>query len=153
MNSERKEPHLSGLDTNDDSRERIPTLTERATYNLHKFRESDPGKSPAYTDPFSESLADVLGKEPESLPRLDDYDFVEELAGMKTGAPIREASAPTTADDWKAPHRTLGPVPEIRSEDILALSDRVLDQIAPALREAITAAVTELLSRQSRDTR
>jgi hypothetical protein len=49
--------------------------------------------------------------------------------------------------DEPAPEESATAVPPaITVEAIEALSDRVLDQIAPALREAVTAAVTELLN-------
>ena len=84
--------------------------------------------------------AAALDDDAAATPRLDDYDFIEELT--QEDSEPEPAGKPVTLPETET---------TIRLEDIEALSDRVLDQIAPALREAVAAAVTELLAGRLRD--
>ncbi len=145
MTSERKEPHLTDLD-HAGNEERIPTLSERASPDLFDDLEEPvpadhqgKGEDPA----LQTDLAAALDDDAEAVPSLDDYDFVEELTREDTEAPAPAVDIPADTPE---------PEPMISPEQIEALSDRVLDQIAPALREAVTAAVTDLLAKRSRDT-
>jgi len=145
MNSERKEPHLTDLD-HAGRQERIPTLSERAAPDLFDDLEApmlaaDDARDPGGTA-LRESLAARLDDEGTTGPRLDDYDFIDELTR-------EDVPAPTVPEEPASSPENL---PTISPEDIEALSDRVLDQIAPALREAVTAAVTELLAGRMRGT-
>lgn len=149
MNSDRKEPRLSSLEQTG-KQERIPTLSERVAPDLfegwepHSDDERGDGESahPA-PDPLRAGMVDMLDDD-GTTPRLDDYDFIDELTSDQT--PVPEApGADAVAGDASMAR------PGISAEDIEALSDRVLDQIAPALREAVTAAVTELLAAHRRD--
>ena len=138
MTSERKEPHLTDLG-HAGSQERIPTLSERASADL--FADWDE-HSPEKEEPaLHEDLASALDDDTTASPNVDDYDFVEELTRERPEQPAAEKSPDTLETE-----AIFSP------EQIEALSDRVLDQIAPALREAVAAAVTELLAKQSRDT-
>lgn len=143
MTSERKEPHLTDLDPAG-RQERIPTLSERVAPDLFdELEDSPPADEPLQEEEpvLSDNLADALDDDTATTPQLDDYDFIEELT--------REDSEPEPAGEkMNAPETEAA----IRPEDIEALSDRVLDQIAPALREAVAAAVTELLAKRSNDT-
>lgn len=142
MTSERKEPHLSGLDPAG-PQERIPTLSDRAPPDL--FADWKPAaEAQTGGDDLHRKLAETLGDEADSVPNLADYDFVEELTRPDPETPEPEAPAQAAEPE---------PALEISAEDIEALSDRVLDQVAPALREAVTAAVTELVAARSRDPR
>ncbi len=142
MTSERKEPHLTDLN-HAGNQERIPTLSERASPDLFDdWEEPTPadnqrtGEDPA----LHENLAAVLDNDATASPSLDDYDFIEELTAEETERPnVREQD-------------TLETEVTISPEQIETLSDRVLDQIAPALREAVAAAVTELLTKRPHDT-
>jgi len=142
MTSERKEPHVTDLD-HAGSHERIPTLSERVAPDLFSDWEEPAAtgdQHPSEEPPPDANLAAALDDGAPATPRLDDYDFIDELT--------REDSEPErAADQMTAPEMDAG----IRPEDIEALSDRVLDQIAPALREAVAAAVTELLAGKLRD--
>jgi hypothetical protein len=138
MTSERKEPHLTDLD-HAGNQERIPTLSERAAPDL--FDELQDTLPDSGDTALNRDLGAALGDEDDAGPRLDDYDFIEELTREDEPAPAareEHSGSPESA-------------PAISPEDIEALSDRVLDQIAPALREAVTAAVTELLAGRARD--
>ena len=142
MTSERKEPHLTDLD-HAGNEERIPTLSERASSDLFSdWEEPAPADDQRQREEpaLHENLAAALDNDAAASPRLDDYDFIEELT--------QEDSEPEPAGK-----RMTTPEAEttIRPGDIEALSDRVLDQIAPALREAVAAAVTELLAGRLRD--
>lgn len=143
MTSERKEPHLTDLD-HAGSHERIPTLSERVAPDLFSDWE-EPAASgdqrPGAEPPADANLAAALDDDDAATPRLDDYDFIEELTREDDSEPEPAAERNT------APEMETG----IRPEDIEALSDRVLDQIAPALREAVAAAVTELLAGKLHD--
>ena len=138
MTSARKEPHLTDLD-HAGKQERIPTLSERAAPDLFDELQDtlpDSSDSELYRD-----LSAALEDEDNAGPSLDDYDFIDELTREDPPAPAARE------DDTAAPQSA----PAISPEDIEALSDRVLDRIAPALREAVTAAVTELLVGRARD--
>lgn len=140
MTSERKEPHLTDLD-HAGNQERIPTLSERAAPDLFdELQDTLPDNGDTGLD---HDLSAALEDEDSAGPNLDDYDFIDELTREDPPAPAA-VSEDDTASTESAP-ATVSP------EDIEALSDRVLDQIAPALREAVTAAVTELLAGRARD--
>ncbi len=138
MTSERKEPHLTDLD-HAGNQERIPTLSDRAAPDLFdELQDTMPDNDDTV---LNRNLSAAFGDEAAAGPRLDDYDFIDELTREDPPAPaVRE-------DEPDVPVSS----PDIGPEDIEALSDRVLDQIAPALREAVTAAVTELLAGRARD--
>ena len=149
MNSDRKEPRLSSL-AQPDKQERIPTLSERVAPDLFDNRElhSDEGSGDRETahapsDPSRAGVGDMLDDD-GTIPRLDDYDFIDELAG-------EQAPVPEERDADAGAGESSNDVPDISAEDIEALADRVLDQIAPALREAVAAAVSELLAAHSRN--
>lgn len=149
MTDERKEPHLSGIDDTGPRQDRIPTLSEVVSPDLFDLPLPDPGRAPQA--PGGESAAEphewdpptVRGREAElpeaerEIPAGDPHaEPALEPPGLEA-APVRDA----------APEPAPAPIPE---EEIEALADRVLDQIAPALREAVSAAVTELLDRHGR---
>lgn len=142
MTQERKQPHLSGIDS-DSRQERIPTLSEVVAPDLLDTDSPVPGRertSASAAGPEGHNTGDLsahLDDDTDQV-RLDDYDFIEELANDNPPDPNPAPSA-------KQPG-----APAISAEEIESLSDRVLDQIAPALREAVTAALTELLERQDR---
>ncbi len=123
MTNERKEPHLSDLGPAA-KQDRIPTLYDAVVPDL--FEPRRPG-SPELSIPDEETVPNLatLRNNAADEPRFD------------ANAPVEESAPEEPA--------TAGP-PAITDEAIEVLSDRVLDQIAPALREAITAAVTELLT-------
>lgn len=77
-------------------------------------------------------------------PRISDFD-----------PSSREERIPTLSE--KAEPDAIKPPkpasPEVSAEAIEILSGRVFEQITPALREAVTAAVTELLEQHKSDAR
>lgn len=142
MTEKRKEPRLSGIEAGTDQ-ERIPTLSEVVSPDL--FERATPAGQPRARageaqGPGHDGPEPGAAGEDEDGPRLGDYDFIDKLvAEPRHVAPADTATKPAA--------------PAISAEEIETLSDRVLDQVAPALREAVTAAVTELLNRQDRDGR
>lgn len=140
MTQERKEPRFSEIDPGT-GRERIPTLSDVVSSDLFD-PVPPPEQAPRDTEEAHENEPEDAGQAvadtDESGPQLGDYDFVDELVN---DPPPEEQAAETNPPAG----------PQISAEDIEALSDRVLDQVAPALREAVTAAVTELLSRKAPD--
>jgi len=141
MTQERKNPHLSGI-ASDPGQERIPTLSEVVAPDIFDSDLPAPGREPGSTtapgdgNDNADDFSSPLDNGSDRL-RLDDYDFIEELANENPPAPHTAPSPEPGA-------------PIISVEEIESLSDRVLDRIAPALREAVTAALTELLDRQDR---
>lgn len=149
MNSDRKEPRLSSLEQTG-KQERIPTLSERVAPDLFEGWEpqsrdggGDGESTHLHPDSLHTGAADMFDDD-ETTPRLDDYDFIDELTGEQAPEPQAHDAEPEAEGARMA-------APDISAEDIETLSDRVLDQIAPALREAVTAAVTELLAAHRRD--
>ncbi len=128
MTNERKEPHLSDLGPAD-KQDRIPTLYDTIAPDLLETRR--PG-SPKLSIPGEETVPNLatLRNNATAEPRFENNDLVDK--------PVPEK--PATA----AP-------PIITAEAIEVLSDRVLDRIVPALREAIAAAVAELLNPSYRE--
>lgn len=160
MTSERKEPGLGRLDDAADS-ERIPTLTDIAAPDSPPDggaarTPADERKEDAVHDPWAPAPVDdeqlSFAESPDAGPDASDYDFIDELTrtheARPPAQPERDAGAdPAPAGEPEAPapaDKPEAPTPE----EIEALADRVLDQLAPLLRETVAAAVEDLLARR-----
>ncbi len=152
MSDQRKEPDLGRYEDLAGT-DRIPTLTDIATRGS---TTPDQGK---HDEAASHAFAPLESKEPgaqsaspelfEDLPEFSlpdeetgsldpaDYDFIDELTQPAEPEPTQPATqaAPDPVPDS----------PSFSGDELEALADRILDQIAPALREAITAAIETLI--------
>jgi|GEM_PF-1985730 len=83
-------------------------------------------------------------------PDFDQYDdFVSELVRQGEQPEPAETPAGSEAGAEAAPGRDAEPEMPVSHDDIEALADRVLDQLAPVLREAVTAALQDMLARRA----
>lgn len=174
MNDSRREPNVGRLEELA-PHDRIPTLTEiatpetpgsgddsaeteRASGEEAEHAGAEPAGEPRTPGLFAE--AEAQAPEPErpgdpaadvtaapetgdadKWPDFDDYDdFVSELARRDERPAVRETAEAETATPQ---------APPVSEEEIEALADRVLDQLAPVLREAVTAALQDLLARRN----
>lgn len=78
-----------------------------------------------------------------SLGSIEELDTPSRIPTLTEPA-TREA--PPVGADSDAESEAISGTAPIGEEDIEALADRVLDQLAPALREAVAAALDELLA-------
>lgn len=159
MDKKRKEPGLGHLDEAADS-ERIPTLTDLAATD--EGPTGEPPAAPPVEDPWATQDAKrerqmSFADSPSGGPDVDDYDFIEELTQAHTEPPPPSPRAaepepeplPAPEPETPAEPESAASEPEaFTPEDVEALADRVLDQLAPALREAVATAVQELLARR-----
>lgn len=77
-------------------------------------------------------------------PRISDFDPSSRQERIPT---LSEIAGPDAIQPRKPAS------PDVSAEAIEILSRRVFEQITPALREAVTAAVTKLLEQHRTDTR
>lgn len=170
--SERKEPNLGRVERAADS-DRIPTLTDVAGPEARpgKDRPDPDAPRPAGAtvhDPWAPAADEPaqlsLRESPHGGADAADYDdFIDELTRAHETQPpqpaVRDpdpepapAAEPLPAPPEEAAPEEAAPekaAPEVPSPgDIEALADRVLDQLAPVLREVVAAAVEELLARR-----
>lgn len=177
MAKERKEPGLGRLEAAADS-DRIPTLTDIAAPDAPPGEEQpqdagaestaarDEPPKPLVQDPWAKPGKPDERQLPLSQAASEgvdaaDYDFIEELtrahdqpappAQSEAGPEPEPEPEPLPAPDEEPPAES-EPAPAapaaITAEELDALADRVLDQLAPVLREAVAAAVADLLARR-----
>lgn len=82
-------------------------------------------------------------------PNLGSIEELDTPSRIPTLTEPATREAPPAGVDTDAESETTSGAAPIEKEDIEALADRVLDQIAPALREAVAAALDELLAERS----